>query len=189
MNTETILRSAPRVAAFSVLFVLAFVMGRNSVDSAVPSAQPSSAAQVVDDSAVAVLIGKLLDNPKDSESLWALGNAYFSAKNFVAAAPYYERLVKVSPKDDGAWIAVGAAAFNSGDSGRAFEAWNQAATLNPKNAEAYYNLGFWYLDQNPAQEDKAAQVWQKVIDIDATSDFAKDVMSRMTSASTPTPTK
>jgi tetratricopeptide (TPR) repeat protein len=189
MNKAIARRNATLGVAQGMLCVLIFIMGRNSVNNSAPNIEPSNAASSVDNSAVAVLVGKLLENSSDSESLWALGNTYFSAANYVAAAPYYERLVKISPKDDGAWIAVGAAAFNSGDNGRAFEAWSKAASLNSKNSEAYYNLGFWYLNQNPAQQDKAAEVWQKVIDIDPTSDFAKDVMSRMASASTPKSTK
>ena len=189
MNINQVRKNAPQVLAICVLLALAFVMGRSSAGAPAPAASSSADAQVIDDVAMSALIAQLLNNPNDTETLWSLGNAYFSIRNFVSAAPYYEKLVKVTPKDDGAWIAVGAVAFNTGNDARALEAWTKAAKLNPKNAEAYYNLGFWYLTQTPSQQENAMQAWQKVIDLDPTSTFAKDVMTRMASASTPTPSK
>jgi Tfp pilus assembly protein PilF len=74
------------------------------------------------------------------------------------------------------------------DDATAKKAWEKAATLNPKNAEAHYNLGFWYLAQNPAQEAKAKIEWQKVIDIDPKSEMATNVKQHLDSLATASPT-
>lgn len=172
------------VALVSVA-AIAFTLGHNrSTTNATASTAPS-----VDQSIIAPLMKKLLSNPNDTKTLWALGNEYFSANDFAGAQPYYEKLATLTPKDDGVWIAVGAVAFNLGDDARAKTAWQRAMRLNPKNAEAHYNMGFWYLVQKPPQEDKARAEWQKVIDIDPTSQFAKDVMARLSQTGSPTPVK
>jgi Flp pilus assembly protein TadD len=145
----------------------------------------------VDKAKVGELMGKLAANPQDPSVLWDLGNTYFTGGDFAGALKFYQMLVEVTPKDDSAWIAVGAASFNLADDATAKKAWEKAAQLNPKNAESHYNLGFWYLAQNPAQEAKAKAEWQKVIDIDPKSEMATNVKQHLDSLATasPKPTK
>ena len=141
--------------------------------SAAPSAQP------VDQAQVAALMKKIAADPKDAKSLRALGNLYYTASDFTNAQTFYEKVVAVDPKDDDAWVATGAAAFNLGDTEKAKAAWLNAVEANPKNPEAHYDLGFAYLAAKTPDNEAAKAEWQKVIDIDPNSDWAKDAKSML----------
>ena len=43
--------------------------------------------------------------------------------------------------------------------------WRQVIAVDPKNAQAYYDLGFLYLSQNPPDIAKVKAAWAKVIEI------------------------
>ena len=184
------------ISAAVVVGILAYLLGNMrasslpGIDSSqvVTTSSASATAAAVDKAKVGELMAKLAADPKDSTVLWDLGNTYFTGGDFVGALKFYQMLVKVTPKDDAAWIAVGAAAFNTADDKTAKSAWEKASKLNPKNAEAHYNLGFWYLAQNPADEASAKKEWQKVIDIDPKSDMATNVKQHLDSLATKSPT-
>mgnify|MGYP003352964168 CR=1 FL=1 len=94
-------------------------------------------------------------NPSDATALWNLGNIYFDAQDYKNAQVFYEKLTVASPDDANSWIALGAAAFNQKNDRTAFNAWSKATQVDPKNVEAHYNLGFWYLSQQPSQIGRA----------------------------------
>jgi cytochrome c-type biogenesis protein CcmF len=144
-----------------------------------PTGASASAAPAVDQTQVAALMKKIAADPKDAKSLRDLGNIYYTASDFKNAVTFYDKVVVVNPKDDDAWVAVGAAAFNLGDTEKAKEAWLTAIEVNPKNPEAHYDLGFAYLSQKTPDNDAAKAEWQKVVDLDPTSDWAKDAQSML----------
>jgi len=155
-----------------------------SIDTSAPltndttaSAAPSAAP--VDNAQVAALMKKIAVDPKDAKSLRALGNLYYTASDFKNAQTFYEKVVALNPKDDDAWVATGAAAFNLGDTEKAKAAWLNAVEANPKNPEAHYDLGFAYLAAKTPDNEAAKAEWQKVIDIDPNSDWAKDAKSML----------
>jgi hypothetical protein len=51
--------------------------------------------------------------------------------------------------------------------------------LDPKNIEAYYDLGFMYLNQNPPDMANVTLNWNKVIEIDPTSSIAQTVRTHL----------
>jgi tetratricopeptide (TPR) repeat protein len=122
---------------------------------------------------------KISADPKDAKSLRELGNLYYTASDFKNALNFYEKVVAVSPTDDDAWVAAGAASFNLGDNAKAKDAWLKAVEVNPKNPEAHYDLGFAYLASATPDNEAAKAEWQKVIDIDPNSDWAKDAKSML----------
>ncbi len=169
------------VAAVIIAFV-AYAMGQGSTtpaagDGAAASAAPS--ATPVDPAQIAALMEKVAANPKDTDSLQTLGNMYYDANDFASALTFYEKIAAITPKDDGSWIAVAAAAFQSGAEARAVEAWNTALDINPDNIEAHYGLGFYYLDSTPPDEAKARAEWAKVVAIAPESELAKQVQTEL----------
>jgi cytochrome c-type biogenesis protein CcmH/NrfG len=144
-----------------------------------PTGASASAAPAVDQAQVAALMKKIAADPKDAKSLRDLGNIYYTASDFKNAVTFYDKVVVVNPKDDDAWVAVGAAAFNLGDTEKAKDAWRTAIEVNPKNPEAHYDLGFAYLAQKTPDNEAAKAEWQKVVDLDPTSDWAKDAQSML----------
>jgi cytochrome c-type biogenesis protein CcmF len=139
----------------------------------------ASAAAAVDQAQVTALMKKITADPKDVKSLRELGNTYYTASDFKNALRFYSQVVALTPKDDDAWVAVGAAAFNEGDTEQAKTAWLKAIEVNPKNAEAHYDLGFAYLAQKTPDNDKAKAEWETVVSLDPNSTWAKDASSML----------
>lgn len=179
------------LAIVAVVAIGAYVAGKVN-GSAVPgisgtptnngseaSASPSSTT--VDEEQVGALMQKLSADPKDAATLWNLGNIYFDATDYANAESFYNKLVVVTPDDANAWIAAGAAAFNQSNDKKAFSDWTKAVEVDPKNLEAHYNLGFWYLSQDPSDEVNAKAEWEKVVALDPKSDFAQTVMQHLDS--------
>ena len=80
-----------------------------------------------------------------------------------------------------ALLALGAAQFNLGDAASAEKQWLAVLAIDPKNVEAYYDLGFMYLSQNPPDMANVKLQWGKVIEIDPNSDVAKTVATHLDS--------
>jgi cytochrome c-type biogenesis protein CcmH/NrfG len=168
------------VAVVTILLIAAYAMGHSSGSTSAAVSAPASASNTpIDQQQVAALMAKIAADPKDTASLQALGNIYYDADDFANALTFYDKIAVLQPKDDGSWIAVAAAAFQSGKSARAFKAWNNALAINPDNIEAHYGLGHYYADQTPPDNDKAKAEWEKVIAIDAASPLAKEVASEL----------
>lgn len=183
------------VVALLVVAGGAYVLGHSS-SSAVPGIEgtptnttapvASGAPATVDQTKVAALMEKISADPKDSASLLSLGDLYYNASDYTNALTFYEKVTALTPKDEDAWIAVAASAYNGGDDARAFEAWNTVLDINPNNIEAHYGLGFYYLAQTPSDEAKAKAEWEKVVAIDPASDQANTVKQHLDSlASSP----
>jgi cytochrome c-type biogenesis protein CcmF len=154
-----------------------------------PTTSPSASAGGLDEAKIAEYMQAITANPKDAIALWNLGNIYFDVQDYKNALTFYVKLTAVSPKDANVWIAAGAAAFNQGLDAEAFEYWTQATQADPKNVEAHYNLGFWYLSQQPSQELKAKAEWETVVSMAPDSDFAKTVQQHLDQLGEPSASK
>jgi tetratricopeptide (TPR) repeat protein len=171
------------IAIVAALLVAAYALGHSSgASTAGPgTATVAPSSGQVDQAQVDALLQRIASDPKDTDSLQSLGNIYYDANDFASALTYYEKIAVLTPKKDVSWIAVAAAAFQSGQRQRAFDAWNTALDLNPNNIEAHYGLGHYYTSQVPPDNAKARTEWEKVIAIDPTSPLAKDVKAQLPS--------
>ena len=151
----------------------------NAEDTTASGAPAASAAPALDQAKVAALMQKISADPQDAKSLRELGNMYYTAQDFPNALVFYKKVVDVAPTDDDAWVAVGAASFNAGDVESARDSWLKASTVNPKNQEALYDLGFAYLAQKTPDNEKAKATWQQVVALDSTSQWAKDAQNML----------
>ena len=133
----------------------------------------------IDQAQVTALMQAIGENPDDTVTLWNLGNVYFDAQQYGTALTWYRKLTGVTPNDPNVWIAAGAAAFHGGDQQAAFEDWTRASEVDPTNVESHYNLGFWYLSQQPSQEVKARAEWALVLERAPGSDLAKAVQQQL----------
>ncbi len=71
--------------------------------------------------------------------------------------------------------------YNQDKAAEAEKQWRQVIAVDPKSAEAYYDLGFLYLSQNPPDITKVRAEWNKVIEIEPNSDLAKRVITHLQS--------
>lgn len=152
-----------------------------------PTNQPSQAAAQIDQTKVADLMKKISANPKDAASYQALGDIYFQAGQYQTASEWDQKVLGIDPNNVTGLLSDGAAQFNLGNADKAQTDWQKVIALNPKQAEAYYDLGFLYLSKNPPDMTKVKAMWQKVVEIDPTSDVAKTVQQHLKSLSSSAP--
>jgi tetratricopeptide (TPR) repeat protein len=184
---------APRMAHSTKVLLLialaaAVIVGvyKMGGDSGVPAitGQPTdsaaaAAAPQLDTAKVGAAMQRISADPKDVTALKELGDLYFQAGDYPTAIEWEAKALEVDPKDVTALLALGAAQFNSGDAKGAKTNWEKVVTLDARNAEAHYDLGFLALSVEPVDMDTAKAEWQKVVDIDPTSELAKSVSTHL----------
>ncbi len=171
------------VAAIGIVVVMGFNAGGTSasVIGANGSPAPSAAASapVLDQAAVAALMVKIQANPKDADSLMALGDEYYKTGDYKTAGDWYTKVTAIEPTAVRGFLALGATAFNLGDATTAETAWKQVLTLDEKNVEAHYDLGFLYLNRQPADMAGVQREWSRVVALAPDSDIAKTVKAHL----------
>ena len=171
------------VAAIGIVVVLGFNAGGTSasVIGTNGSPAPSAAAStpVLDQAAVAAFMVKIQANPKDADSLMALGDEYYRTGDFKTAGDWFAKVTAVEPTVVRGYLALGASAFNLGDSATALTAWTKVLTIDEKNVEAHYDLGFLYLNGQPPDMAGVQREWSRVVALAPDSDIAKTVKAHL----------
>jgi cytochrome c-type biogenesis protein CcmH/NrfG len=153
-----------------------------------PAPEASAVAGAgVDQAQVGALMEKLQANPNDTTTLLDLANLYYQGQDFATAGTFFDKVITIDPKNIDALLGRGATAYNVGDRTIAEKDWNAVLAIDPKNVDAHYYLGFMYLDSATPDMAKVKAEWQKVIDIDPTSDVAKTVKQHLDSLASAAP--
>lgn len=109
-----------------------------------PSASPDSvtpdALKRMTDKQVAPLLEQLKQNPNDVETLTKVAAYYFAGRQFEDSAKYYEMAANAKPSAE-ALTKLANAQYYGGSGDKAIETLNKALQLDPKFANALYNLG------------------------------------------------
>jgi tetratricopeptide (TPR) repeat protein len=108
-----------------------------------------------------------------------LGDEYYKVGDFGTAADWFAKVTGVEPDGVRGFLALGAANFNAGDLGAAETAWKRAAEIDDTNVEAHYDLGFLYLNRQPADMDAVKLHWTRVVELAPDSDVAKTVKAHL----------
>jgi tetratricopeptide (TPR) repeat protein len=174
---------AAAAAAVATLVFGVYSMGKGSSVPPLsnPTGSQSSAAPQIDQAKVTALMKKISANPRDVAALQDLGDIYFQAGNYEAAGGFEERILKAEPNNVTALLALGACQFNLGNGSGAKANWLKVTRISPRETEAYYDLGFLYLSQNPPNMAMVEKEWNKVIAIDPNSEVAKSVRAHLKS--------
>jgi cytochrome c-type biogenesis protein CcmH/NrfG len=147
-----------------------------------PAPESSAAAGAgVDQAQVAALMQQLQANPNDTAVMQQLADVYYQASDFATAGTFFDKIIALEPENTSALLGRGATAYNVGNQAGAEKDWRAVIAIDPKNADAHYYLGFMYLDSASPDMAKVKAEWQKVIDIDPTSDIAKSVQQHLDS--------
>jgi len=116
----------------------------------------------------------LRGKPEDSVLLKQLADTFFQLgylylfeqqkanegiQQFQAAAQTYQQALKSNPQSDEMNLSLAMAAFYSGQKELAENSFQQALTLNPKNALAYFNYGL-FLAEEKRDYQQAVKQWQ-----------------------------
>ena len=114
-----------------------------------------------------------------------------TATDSAARRAELEATLAESPEDVAANLELGVLTFNDGDVERAQQLWTTVTEVDPSNPQAWFNLGFVHLSEDPPDAEAARVDWQKVLDVAPESDLAATVRSHLdalaASAASPSP--
>ena len=92
------------------------------------------------DKRIQKLLQKLAENPKDTETLLALGKGYFLGSQFDDAVRCYQALLEQDPRNASAYYNLAVAFLAQKKTGEAKEAFQKVLELDPNNEAAQKEL-------------------------------------------------
>jgi predicted Zn-dependent protease len=114
------------------------------------------------DKQAAPLIEKLKADPNNGALLVQVGGIYHSTHQFAEAAVYYGKAVQVEPKNVDFRTKLAISLYRGGDVDGAIAQLNHALSIDPKNANALFNLGMIRL-QGKQDGKGALAAWQLLL--------------------------
>ncbi|GAB94226.1 Flp pilus assembly protein TadD [Kineosphaera limosa] len=133
----------------------------------------------IDPKAIQALAAKVAADAKDTDAMRELANMYVQAADYSQAAHWQTAVLQVTPNDTDARLALGASLFNQGNMAAAEKEWREVLRIDPKVAEAHYDLGFLYLSKTPADVKAAEAEWTKVAELAPGSQIAKTATAHL----------
>jgi len=108
------------------------------------------------------MLQQLKATPNDPALLAQVGNVYYDTQLYQDAIGYYDRSLKVDPKNVGVRTDMGTAYFYLGDADRAITEFNTALAQDPKHGQTLYNLGMvqW---QGKGDVNAAVTAWERLL--------------------------
>ena len=195
-------RKAPKLLFLAIgvaigLGVAWSVNGLNPAPSAaagMPSNHPdisgataSAAPAALDEAKVAEWKKQAQAEPTNAEPLKKLADEYGRVKNYGEAAVWLGKLVELNPSDTDQRLILGVALYNDNQLDAAEAQWLKVAEQAPTSADPWYNLGFLYLSQDPPNDAKAEQAWNKVLELAPNTELAAAVTKHLQSLNTQLP--
>ena len=134
------------------------ISAMNGMPSSMPS--PEQLKQMADKQ-LEPMLAALQKDPSNPDLLAQIATVYLHTQQFAAAVDYYGRAVKVKPTADG-YVKLGGAYLHAGSPDQTLDALNHALQLDPKSADALFNLGMlkWRVKNDPKG---AVDAWQRLI--------------------------
>jgi cytochrome c-type biogenesis protein CcmH/NrfG len=141
----------------------------SSVESASAQGQPKQPPQITPEQqkamvekAVAPLLATLTQNPDDFDSIVKVANLYYDGQQYPDAVSYYERALKIQPKNADVLTDLGTSLWYGGDADKAIAEFQAALKYQPGRASTLFNLGIvrWQGKKDPKG---AVQAWEELL--------------------------
>ena len=169
---------APAVA--SPTSSISNVTAPTPASNAAPQMPSAADMKRMADKQVAPLLADLEKHPNDADLLAKIAHGYMAAQQFKTAQEYYEKSIAVEPKVD----ALNELAFvyvKLGDLDRGIAALNKALSIDPKNPQVLFNLG--YFEWKGKADPKAAiAAWEAFLKADPNSPKKAEVEQMLAQA-------
>ena len=139
----------------------------------------------ISDRNAAPLLEKLKANPNDPAVLAQVAALYHTTHRFHEAADYYSRALAIEPKNVPLRTKLASSLYRNGDIEGSIAQLNKALAIDPKDANALFDLGMIKL-QGKGDSKGAVAAWQRLLKTnpDLTPDRKAMVMKVMASAMT-----
>lgn len=108
------------------------------------------------------LLEKLKTDPNNTQLLTQVGTIYKATHQFKEAGDYYEKAVKVDPKNVAIRSEYASCLYYNGDVDQAIDQLQQALQYNPKDANSLFNIGVIKL-QGKQDVAGALAAWQELL--------------------------
>lgn len=114
------------------------------------------------DKKVEPLLARLQSNPNDAPLLIQIGDTYKQTHQFKEAADFYQRSLKIDPKNAGVRSDLASVLYYGGDADTALEQLQEALKYDSKNGAALFNLGMirW---QGKKDGPGAVAAWEELL--------------------------
>ncbi|MGB7437193.1 MAG: tetratricopeptide repeat protein [Candidatus Acidiferrum sp.] len=108
------------------------------------------------------LVEKAKTDPNNATLLLQIARIYLGSHQFKDAADYFEKALKIQPKDVSARTELASCLYYSGDVDAALDQLNQVLKYSPKDVNALFNLG---MIKYRGKKDGAGAIaaWQKLL--------------------------
>ena len=108
------------------------------------------------------LLAQLKDDPNNAELLYKIGNLYYDAQQYPEAVKYYESSLKINPEANDVRTDMATAYHFMGQPDRAIQEYNQVLEIDPKHANALFNVGMvkW---QDKMDMNGAVAAWKRLL--------------------------
>ena len=112
------------------------------------------------------LLAKLKDDPNNADLLNQVGNVYRATHQFKEAATYYDKALKVDPKNPAIRTDLASCLYYTGDVDGAIAQLEKSLTYDPKFSGALFNLGIMKLK---GKNDRAGAItaWERLAKVTA----------------------
>lgn len=108
------------------------------------------------DEIIEACIKHLRDEPKDTEVLFHLGNAFYLKEQFDRGSFCFIKAVNLNPKSPVFYLHLGHTYRKMGDKEQAIAAYESVLTLNPRFADAHFNIGMVFFDNRMWEKARAS---------------------------------
>lgn len=139
--------------------------GPSSDSLATATSLPSSST--LPNTPIQPLLEQLNSRPNDPALLTSIGNHYYDNREYAKAIEYYERSLKLTPKNVDVRTDMGTAIWYSGNADRAIREYEQALKDKPNYSQTLFNMGVvkW---QGKHDGNAALELWENLLAADPT---------------------
>lgn len=158
----------------------AFYLGLDDEDDIVAERRGTSKRSPRTAVVIAIIIGIVVGiwyagRAQESDPMLSAPDAQAAMEEVAIRLEALRDEIAVDPTNVEPRLELGVMYYNAGMLEEAGQEWQKVVDIDPKNVDAWYNLGYVALAQTPADVKGAKEAWDKIAEIDPDSELAQTV--------------